>query len=211
MFFCFLNLYSTGSSWREERLQCLRRLRSRGRAAKEAQVETEGMSAREKEKADKPKEQREKQPGRQREKQKAVQRIDNAAQEAVAAAREAQAREEMDGLEESVNDKTPAPSPPPSPGLRRYATERQKVQNDTKEAKERERLAAEVEQLKSQLEKEKKRRLSQSVAEPTAKKPKPSAAASRKKLVIIDAYIITTKLFDGLFVHRLHQCAQIPD
>jgi hypothetical protein len=51
----------------------------RGRAAKEAQVETEGMSVREKEKADKPKEQREKQPMRQREKQKAVQRIDNAA------------------------------------------------------------------------------------------------------------------------------------
>jgi hypothetical protein len=148
---------------------------------------------------------------RQREKQKAVQRIDNAAQEAVAAAREAQAREEMEGMEESVNDKTPAPSPPPSPGPRRYATERQKVQNDTKEAKERERLAAEVEQLKSQLEKEKKRRLSQSVAEPTAKKPKPSAAASRKKLVIIDDYIITTKLFDGLFVHRLHQCARMPD
>ncbi len=43
------------------------------------------------------------------------------------------------------------------------------MQNDTKEAKERERLAAEVEQLKSQLEKEKKRRLSQSVAEPTTK------------------------------------------
>ena len=85
------------------------------------------------------------------------------------------------------------------------------MQNDTKEAKERERLAAEVEQLKSQLEKEKKRRLSQSVAEPTAKKPKPSAAASRKKLVIIDDYIITTKLFDGLFVHRLHQCAQMQD
>jgi hypothetical protein len=67
---------------------------------------------------------------------------------------------------------TPAhacPSPPPSPGPRRNATDRQKVQNDTKEAKERERLAPEVEQLKSQLEKEKKRRLSQSVAEPTAK------------------------------------------
>jgi hypothetical protein len=183
----------------------------RGRPAKEAPVELEAMSAREKEKADKAKEQREKQPVRQREKQKAVQRIDNAAQEAVAAAREAQAREEMEGMEESVNDKTPAPSPPRSPGPRRYATERQKVQNDTKEAKERERLAAEVEQLKSQLEKEKKRRLSQSVAEPTAKKPKPSAAASRKKLVIIDDYIITTKLFDCLVVHRLHQCAQMPD
>jgi UTP-glucose-1-phosphate uridylyltransferase len=72
-------------------------------------------------------------------------------------------------------------------------------------------LAAEVEQLKSQLEKEKKRRLSQSVAEPTAKKPKPSAAASRKKLVVIDDYIITTKLFDGLFVHSLPQCAQMQD
>ncbi len=125
--------------------------------------------------------------------------------------REAQAREELQGMEESVNDKTPAPSPPPSPDPRRNAAERQKVQNDTKEAKERDRLAAEVEQLKPQLEKKKKRRLSQSVAEPTAKKPKPSAAASRKKLVIIDDYIITTKFFDGLFVHRLHQCAQMPD
>ncbi len=108
----------------------------RGKPAKEAPVEIEAVSAREKEKADKAKEQREKQPARQREKQKAVQRtVDNAAQEAVAAAREAQAREELKGMEESVNDKTPAPSPPPSPGPRRNAAERQKVQNDTKEAK----------------------------------------------------------------------------
>ncbi len=89
--------------------------KQRGRPAKEVPVEIEAMSAREKEKADKAKEQREKQPVRQREKKKAVQRTDNAAQEAVAAAREAQAREELEGLEESVNDKTPAPSPPPSP------------------------------------------------------------------------------------------------
>ncbi len=111
----------------------------RGRPAKEAPVEIEAVSAREKEKADKVKEQREKQPARQREEQKAVQRtVDNAAPEAVAAAREAQAREELKGMEESVNDKTPAPSPPPSPGPRRNAAERQKVQilqNDTKEAK----------------------------------------------------------------------------
>ncbi len=75
----------------------------RGRPAKEGPVEIEAMSAKEKEKADKAKEQREpeKQPVRQREKQKAVQRIDNAAQEAVAAAREAQAREEMEGMEDS--------------------------------------------------------------------------------------------------------------
>jgi hypothetical protein len=184
----------------------------RGRPAKEAPVDIEAMSARERKRADKAKEQREKQPARQREKQKAVQRtVDNAAQEAVAAAREAQAREELEGMEESVNDITLDPSPPPSPGPRRNAAERQKVQNDTEGAKERERLAVEVEQLKSQLEKEKERRLSQSVAEPTAKKPKPSAAASRKKVVVIDDYIITTKLFDSLFVHRLHQCAQMPD
>ncbi len=117
-------------------------------------------------------------------------------------------------MEESVNDKTP----PPSPGRRKTAANRQKVQKDTKEANEREKLAAEVEQLKSQVEKEKKRRLSQSVAVPTPKRAKPSAAVCRKKLVIIDDlcvhilltvslctdYIITPKLFDSLFVHRLH-------
>ena len=73
----------------------------RGRPAKEAPVEIEAMSAREKEKADKAKEQREKQSLRQREKQKALHGTDNAAQEAVAAAQEAQAREELEGLEET--------------------------------------------------------------------------------------------------------------
>ncbi len=49
-------------------------------------------------------------------------------------------------MEESVNDKFP----PPSPGRDKTAADRQKVQKDTKEENERERLAAEVEQLKSQ-------------------------------------------------------------
>ena len=114
-----------------------------------------------------------------------------------------------------MNDKTP----PPSPGRRKASASRQQVQRDTKEANECEQLAAEVEKLKSQLEKEKKRRLSQSVAEPTSQRAKTSASASRKKLVKIDGlfvhilltvtlctnYIITPKLFDGLFVHRLRQ------
>ncbi len=105
--------------------------KQRGRPAKQVPVEIEAMSAREKEKADKAKEQREKQSVRQREKQKALHGTDNAAQKAVAAAQEAQAREELEGLEESVNDKTPSPSTPPSPGPHGNATDLQKVQNDT--------------------------------------------------------------------------------
>ncbi len=85
---------------------------------------------------------------------------------------------------------------------------------EAKEADARARLAAEVEQLKSQLDKEKKMRLSQSVAEPTPKRAKQSAAASRKKLAKIDGLFVHrfltvslctdyTNNIDCLFVHRL--------
>jgi hypothetical protein len=70
-------------------------------------------------------------------------------------------------------------TPPPSPARRQTNAGRQQMHRESKEANERARLAAEVEQLKSQLGKEKKRRQSHS-AEPTPKRAKPSAAACRK-------------------------------
>jgi hypothetical protein len=74
----------------------------RGRPAKEVPVEIEAMSTKKKVKADKAAKEK---PG-ERVKQKATTRtVDNAAQEAIAAAREAQAREELEGMEESANDK----------------------------------------------------------------------------------------------------------
>jgi hypothetical protein len=168
--------------------------KSRGRPPKEIPLVIEAMSRKEKEKADKAKDKPDKPAEKQRVKQRAVPRpVDHAAQEALAAALEEQARDELAGIEDSLNDKTP----PPSPGRRTTAADRQQVNKEAKEADQRARLAAEVEQLKSQLEKEKKRR--QSVAEPTQKRAKPSAAASRKKLVKID----------GLFVHRLHHYTKV--
>jgi hypothetical protein len=151
--------------------------KSRGRPPKETPLEIEAMSEKEKETADKGRQQP---AGRQRQKQKATTTWpDNAAREALIAAREEQAREELTGMEDFLNEKTP----PPSPARRQTNADRQQVHMKAKESNERARLAAEVEQLKSQLEKEKKRRQSQSVAEPTPKRAKLSAAACRKKLV----------------------------
>ncbi len=91
--------------------------------------------------------------------------------------REEQARKKLAGMDDSLNDKTQAP--PPSSGLRKTAADRQQEHKEAKEADEHARLAAEVEQLNSQLDKEKKKRLSQSVADATPKRAKPSAAAQR--------------------------------
>ncbi len=80
---------------------------------------------------------------------------------------------------EGVNDKTP----PPSLHRRKTAAERQHMlreQNAAKEtAEEHARLAAEVAQLKSQLERRRTGKNSPSVEEPTPKR----TAASKKKLV----------------------------
>jgi hypothetical protein len=84
-------------------------------------------------------------------------------------------------MEDCLNEKTA----PPSPARRLTNALSQQVHRKAKEANELARLAADVEQLKSQLEKEKKRRQSQSVAESTPKQAKPSAAACWKKAFII--------------------------
>jgi beta-phosphoglucomutase-like phosphatase (HAD superfamily) len=81
----------------------------------------------------------------------------------------------------------------------------QRERNTAKEtAEEHARLAAEVAQLKSQLEKVKKRKQSPNVVEPTPKRAKPSAAASREKTVVKVGFhhFEGLQFFDGFFVHR---------
>ncbi len=106
-----------------------------------------------------------------------------------------------------MNDKTPPPSLPQHM-IAAKCQHGQREWNVAKEtADEHARLAAEVVQLKPQLEKEKKRKQSQSVADPSPKQAKPSAAASKKKLISLFCFF-SLNLFLVFTIFLLSVCAQ---